>query len=193
MREISFLLAGTPEDSGISLDVVRQLAGQVPIFGVCMGLQCIGQAFGGTPTCYYALNLCSPAAECERVGAWAGRIVRAPGGVMHGKTSEVFHNQLQGDGLLGGLPRFVLLPKLWMSAWQMLIPPPPSTLGCANSPFVACRYHSLVIERETFPNDQLEVTAWTANGLVMGVRHRQHRFLEVRQQLCRTQALFGCS
>ena len=171
--------------------MVRHLAGQVPIFGVCMGLQCMGQAFGGTLTYCCSFNICSSAAEWERVGTWAGRIVRAPGGVMHGKTSEVFHNQLQGDGLLGGLPRSVLLPKLSMSAWQMLIPPL-ATSGCANSPFVACRYHSLVIERETFPHDQLEVTAWTADGLVMGVRHRQHRFLEVRQQLCRTQNLFGC-
>lgn len=116
---------GTPEDSGISLEVVRRLGPTVPLFGVCMGLQCMGQAFGG-------------------------RIVRAPNGVMHGKTSEVFHNQAGPDGLMAGLP----------------------------NPFVACRYHSLVIERQTFPEEELEVTAWTSDDLVMGVRHRRYRFLE---------------
>lgn len=115
---------GTPDDSGISLEVVRRLGPKFPLFGVCMGLQCMGQAYGG-------------------------KIVRAPGGVMHGKTSEVFHNQIEGDGLLGGLP----------------------------SPFIACRYHSLVIERESFP-EGMEVTAWTADGLVMGVRHKKYRHVE---------------
>lgn len=61
------MLAGRPEDSGISLQVVEQLGPRIPVFGVCMGHQCIGQIFGG-------------------------RIIRAPGGVMHGKTSLVYHN-----------------------------------------------------------------------------------------------------
>ncbi|GJP43502.1 hypothetical protein CLOM_g2954 [Closterium sp. NIES-68] len=117
---------GTPDDSGISLDVVRRLGPTVPLFGVCMGLQCMGQAYGG-------------------------RIVRAPGGVMHGKTSPVLHTQQDSDtGLLAGLP----------------------------SPFTACRYHSLVIEKETFPEGELEVTAWTEDGLVMAVRHKKYTHVE---------------
>lgn len=117
---------GTPNDSGISLQVVLHLGPLVPVFGVCMGLQCMGQAFGGN-------------------------IVRAPGGVMHGKTSEVYHHADESDkNLLTGLP----------------------------NPFVACRYHSLVIDRETFPEKELEITAWTADGLIMGVRHRVHRQIE---------------
>lgn len=117
---------GTPDDSGISLDVVRQLGPKIPLFGVCMGLQCIGQAYGG-------------------------RIVRAPQGVMHGKTSPVYHTQEHQDsGLLAGLP----------------------------SPFTACRYHSLVIDRDTFPGDELDITAWTEDGLVMAARHRKYPHLE---------------
>ncbi|CAI5969801.1 unnamed protein product [Closterium sp. NIES-65] len=117
---------GTPDDSGISLDVVRRLGPTVPLFGVCMGLQCMGQAYGG-------------------------RIVRAPGGVMHGKTSPVLHSMADSDsGLLAGLP----------------------------SPFTACRYHSLVIEKDTFPEGELEVTAWTEDGLVMAVRHKKYTHVE---------------
>ncbi|CAI7805497.1 unnamed protein product [Closterium sp. NIES-54] len=117
---------GTPDDSGISLDVVRRLGPTVPLFGVCMGLQCMGQAYGG-------------------------RIVRAPGGVMHGKTSPVLHSMAESDsGLLAGLP----------------------------SPFTACRYHSLVIEKDSFPEGELEVTAWTEDGLVMAVRHKKYTHVE---------------
>ncbi|CAI5481058.1 unnamed protein product [Closterium sp. Yama58-4] len=117
---------GTPDDSGISLDVVRRLGPTVPLFGVCMGLQCMGQAYGG-------------------------RIVRAPGGVMHGKTSPVLHSMADSDsGLLAGLP----------------------------SPFTACRYHSLVIDKDTFPEGELEVTAWTEDGLVMAVRHKKYTHVE---------------
>ncbi|CAI5477775.1 unnamed protein product [Closterium sp. Yama58-4] len=117
---------GTPDDSGISLDVVRRLGPTVPLFGVCMGLQCMGQAYGG-------------------------RIVRAPGGVMHGKTSPVLHSMADSDsGLLAGLP----------------------------SPFTACRYHSLVIDKDTFPENELEVTAWTEDGLVMAVRHKKYTHVE---------------
>ncbi|KAK9790577.1 hypothetical protein WJX73_002484 [Symbiochloris irregularis] len=107
---------GTPEDSGISLQIVHELSPTIPVFGVCMGHQCIGQAFGG-------------------------KVVRAPCGVMHGKTSPVFHT---GEGLLQGL----------------------------DNPFLAARYHSLVIDKASCPAD-LEVTAWTEDGTIMGVRHKQ--------------------
>lgn len=89
----------------------------VPLFGVCMGLQCMGQVFGGA-------------------------VVRAPTGVMHGKTSLVWHN---GEGLFAGLP----------------------------SPFQAARYHSLVVDKDGFP-EELEITAWCEDGTVMGLRHRRY-------------------
>jgi anthranilate synthase/aminodeoxychorismate synthase-like glutamine amidotransferase len=104
----------TPNEAGISMDVIRRFAGKVPILGVCLGHQCIGQVFGG-------------------------RVVRARK-VMHGKTSKVFHDE---RGLYAGL---------------------------AN-PFVATRYHSLVIAPETMPAE-LEVTAKTWDDEIMGVRHR---------------------
>jgi len=104
----------TPNEAGISLDVIRRFAGTVPILGVCLGHQCIGQAFGG-------------------------RIVRAPR-VMHGKTSKVFHDE---RGLYAGV----------------------------DNPFVATRYHSLVIAPESLPAE-LEVTAKTWEDEIMGVRHR---------------------
>jgi anthranilate synthase/aminodeoxychorismate synthase-like glutamine amidotransferase len=104
----------TPNEAGISLDVVQRYAGRIPMLGVCLGHQCIGQAFGG-------------------------RIVRAPR-VMHGKTSKVFHDE---RGLYAGV----------------------------ESPFVATRYHSLVIAPESMP-DALEVTAKTWEDEIMGVRAR---------------------
>jgi anthranilate synthase/aminodeoxychorismate synthase-like glutamine amidotransferase len=107
---------GRPEDAGISNDVIVRLGGAgVPVLGVCLGHQCIGQVFGG-------------------------RIVRAPE-IMHGKTSLVHH---EGRGVMDGLP----------------------------DPFEATRYHSLVIEPSSVP-DALEVTATTADGVIMGVRHRE--------------------
>ena len=105
---------GTPDDSGVSMAVLQELAGTVPIFGVCLGMQCIGQAFGAV-------------------------VVRAPQ-VMHGKTSFVNH---QGRGVFSGLP----------------------------NPVEATRYHSLIVDRSTIP-DELEITAETDNGLVMGLRHQ---------------------
>jgi anthranilate synthase component 2 len=105
---------GRPEDGGISLEVVRRLAGEMPILGVCLGHQCIGQAYGA-------------------------RIVPAPE-LMHGKTSPIFHT---GIGVFEGLP----------------------------NPVEATRYHSLVVERGSLP-PELEVTAETADGVVMGLRHR---------------------
>ena len=106
----------TPNEAGISMDVIRTFAGQTPILGVCLGHQSIGQVFGG-------------------------RIVRAPR-IMHGKTSKIFHDE---KGLFAGV----------------------------ENPFVATRYHSLVIAPETLP-DSLEVTAKTWEDEIMGVRHKQH-------------------
>jgi anthranilate synthase/aminodeoxychorismate synthase-like glutamine amidotransferase len=105
---------GTPDDAGLSNEVVAQLGGQIPILGVCLGHQCIAQVFGG-------------------------RVVRAPE-LLHGKTSQIHH---EGAGVFAGLP----------------------------SPFTATRYHSLVVDHDTVPAE-LEVTARTAGGLIMGLRHR---------------------
>ncbi|MCA9898748.1 MAG: aminodeoxychorismate/anthranilate synthase component II [Ardenticatenaceae bacterium] len=106
---------GDPNDGGISLEVLREFGPTIPIFGVCLGHQCIGQAYGG-------------------------KVVRAPR-LMHGKVSRVYHN---GDGVFSGVP----------------------------SPFNATRYHSLIVE-EPIPDD-LEVTAFTSQGEVMGVRHKEY-------------------
>jgi len=105
---------GRPEDGGISLEVVAELGGEIPVLGVCLGHQVIGQAFGAS----------------------VGRAHE----LMHGKTSQIFHS---GVGVFADLP----------------------------NPFEATRYHSLVVERSTVP-EVLEVTAETADGLVMGLRHR---------------------
>ncbi|KAG5531996.1 hypothetical protein RHGRI_026571 [Rhododendron griersonianum] len=115
---------GAPQESGISLQTVLELGPMVPLFGVCMGLQCIGEAFGG-------------------------KIVRSPYGVVHGKSSLVYHNEGGEDGLFTGL----------------------------SNPFTAGRYHSLVIEKESFPHEVLEITAWTEDGLVMAARHKIYRHL----------------
>ncbi|XP_024961171.1 anthranilate synthase beta subunit 2, chloroplastic-like [Cynara cardunculus var. scolymus] len=116
---------GAPQDSGISLQTVLELGPDIPLFGVCMGLQCIGEAFGG-------------------------KIVRSPSGVMHGKSSLVYHNEGGEDGLFAGI----------------------------SNPFTVGRYHSLVIEKESFPSDQLEITAWTEDGLIMAARHKVYRHLQ---------------
>ena len=106
---------GRPEEAGISLELIRLAAGRVPLLGVCLGHQSLGQAFGG-------------------------RVVRAPK-LMHGKTSEIHHD---GRTIFSGLPR----------------------------PFTATRYHSLVVAPESVPGC-LEVSAWTEDGVVMGLRHRE--------------------
>ncbi len=111
---------GRPDDAGISLDIIAKLGKDLPILGVCLGHQSIGQIFGGD-------------------------VVAAPI-LMHGKTSEIQHS---GVGVFQGL---------------------------AN-PFTATRYHSLVIDRPTCP-DVLEITAWVADGTVMGVRHRQYPHIQ---------------
>jgi anthranilate synthase/aminodeoxychorismate synthase-like glutamine amidotransferase len=106
---------GAPKDAGLSNDVVRTFAGRIPLLGVCLGHQCIGEVYGGS-------------------------IIRAPQ-VMHGKTSDIHHD---AKALFAGLPQ----------------------------PFPATRYHSLVIDPATVPGE-LEVTARTADGVIMGVRHRE--------------------
>jgi len=105
----------TPNEAGISVALIRELAGRIPILGVCLGHQSIGAAFGG-------------------------RIVRAER-IMHGKTSPILHD---GRTIFDRLP----------------------------NPFDATRYHSLLIERSTIPSC-LEISAWTAEGEIMGVRHRE--------------------
>jgi anthranilate synthase component II len=104
----------SPSEAGISLAVVERFGGALPILGVCLGHQAIGQAYGG-------------------------KVVHAKS-LMHGKTSPIHH---AGSGVFAGLP----------------------------SPFTATRYHSLAVERESLP-DCLEVTAWTDDGEIMGLRHR---------------------
>ncbi len=107
---------GRPEDAGVSNAVIAELGPTIPVLGVCLGHQCIGQVYGAS-------------------------IVGAPT-IVHGKTSTVTHT---GAGVLAGLP----------------------------DPFEATRYHSLVVDPATLP-EELEVTARTADGVVMGLRHRRH-------------------
>lgn len=106
----------TPNEAGISLDVISYFAGKIPILGVCLGHQSIGQAFGG-------------------------KVIRAER-LMHGKTSPVFHD---GKGVNANMP----------------------------NPFRATRYHSLLVEKESLP-DCLEVTSWTEEGEIMGLRHKEY-------------------
>ena len=106
----------TPQQAGISNDIVRHFGSSTPMLGVCLGHQCVGYAYGGT--------------------------VGSAGEIMHGKTSLINHD---GKGVFKGLP----------------------------NPFEAIRYHSLAVYRDDLP-DELEVTAWTDNGIIMGVRHKVH-------------------
>ena len=107
---------GTPSTAGICRELITDSPGKRPVFGVCLGLQCIGEVFGGT-------------------------VIRAPQ-VMHGKTSLVQHSN---GGVFAGLP----------------------------NPLKATRYHSLIVDRDTVP-EVLEITATSADDLVMGLRHREH-------------------
>ncbi|WP_050613594.1 aminodeoxychorismate/anthranilate synthase component II [Bacillus testis] len=104
----------SPNEAGISLEAIEHFAGKIPVFGICLGQQSIGQAFGA-------------------------RVVQAPE-LMHGKTSPVYHD---GRTIFEGLP----------------------------NPFLATRYHSLIVDRKTLP-DCLEVSAWTKEGHIMAIRHR---------------------
>lgn len=106
----------TPKEAGVSCDMIREFGARLPVFGVCLGHQSIGDVYGGN-------------------------VIRAER-LMHGKTSPMLH---AGKSVFKGLP----------------------------SPFDATRYHSLIIERETLP-DGLEITAWTAEGEIMGVQHKEH-------------------
>ncbi len=105
----------TPNEAGISLDVVRELGGKIPMLGVCLGHQSIGQAFGG-------------------------RVIRAPY-LMHGKISTIQHDD---KTVFKGI----------------------------EQNFIATRYHSLIVEKETLP-DELEISATTEDGIIMGLRHRE--------------------
>ena len=106
----------TPREAGISCDLIRQFAGRVPLLGVCLGHQCIGDVFGGD-------------------------VVRA-GRLMHGKTSMIHHN---GEQIFEDL----------------------------DNPFEATRYHSLIVKKETLP-DCFELTAWTDQDEIMGLRHKDY-------------------
>ena len=106
----------TPNEAGISLEVISHFAGKIPILGVCLGHQAIGQAFGG-------------------------KVIRADR-LMHGKVSPVFHNS---EGVNADMP----------------------------NPFRATRYHSLLVERESLPGC-VEITAWTEEGEIMGLRHKKY-------------------
>ena len=106
----------SPREAGISNEVIRTFGPRIPLFGVCLGHQCIGDVFGG-------------------------KVVRA-GRLMHGKTSTILHD---GKGVFSGIP----------------------------SPFEATRYHSLLVERASFP-DCLEITAETEEEEIMGLRHKEY-------------------
>jgi anthranilate synthase/aminodeoxychorismate synthase-like glutamine amidotransferase len=112
----------TPSEAGISCEVIRTFGGEIPIFGVCLGHQCMGEVYGGD-------------------------VVRADR-LMHGKTSPIFHN---GEDLFKGI----------------------------ESPFEATRYHSLIVKRDTLP-DCLEITAETAEGEIMGLRHKEKKVYGVQ-------------
>jgi anthranilate synthase component 2 len=119
LRPLAVVLSpgpGTPAEAGICKDLLVELGPTLPMLGVCLGHQCLGEAFGG--------------------------IVRRASQVMHGKVSQVTHTE---QSVFRGIP----------------------------SPFAATRYHSLVVDRASLPAD-LEVTAWTDDGTVMGLRHRQY-------------------
>ena len=107
---------GRPEDAGISMELIRRLGSRVPLLGVCLGHQCIGEVYGG-------------------------KVVRA-GRLMHGKISPIQHD---GKGVFAKLP----------------------------NPFEATRYHSLIVEKESVPSC-LEVSAETAEGEIMGLRHKEY-------------------
>lgn len=107
---------GSPKDAGVSKQVIKQLGPEIPVLGVCLGHQCIGEVFGG-------------------------RVIAA-GRLMHGKTSKIYHD---GKGIFAGL----------------------------DDPFVATRYHSLLVERKSLPKE-LMITAETDRKEIMGLQHRRY-------------------
>ena len=107
----------TPKEAGISVPLIKKMAGKVPILGVCLGHQAIGEAFGG-------------------------KVLRAPY-LMHGKTSRIHHDR---KTVFKNLPQY----------------------------FTATRYHSLIVERESLP-DELEISATTSDGIIMGLRHKKYK------------------
>lgn len=107
---------GTPDEGGVSLECIGRFQKEMPILGVCLGHQCIGQYFGG--------------------------IVRRADRMMHGKTSMIHHN---GKGIFAGM----------------------------DNPFIATRYHSLIVDRDTLP-DCLEITAETDQEEIMGLKHKEY-------------------
>ncbi len=108
---------GRPEDAGITERVIRELGPDIPVLGVCLGHQAIGQVFGA-------------------------KVVHAPS-LMHGKTSDIYH-----DGK--------------------------SVFKDVDDGFVATRYHSLALQPDSIPEDELEISAQTKDGVIMGVRHRKY-------------------
>ena len=108
---------GTPDDAGITIDAIRNLAPKIPIFGVCLGHQVIAAVYGA-------------------------KVVRAER-IMHGKTSAIYHD---GESIYDNLP----------------------------NPFEAVRYHSLMVDRDSLPAN-LEISAWTQEGEIMGLRHHKYR------------------
>ncbi len=113
---------GTPQESGISNEIIRELSGKLPILGVCLGHQCIGYVFGG--------------------------VVSRAKKIMHGKVSEIYH---RNKDLFKGI----------------------------KNPFPATRYHSLLVQRGSFPS-ALEITAWTQDKEIMGLRHKTHKTFGVQ-------------
>ncbi|MGB0768348.1 MAG: anthranilate synthase component II [Phycisphaeraceae bacterium] len=109
----------TPNEAGVSMDIIDAFAGKVPLLGVCLGHQSIGQRFG--------------------------MIVERNARLMHGKTSPIHHD---GNGLFAGM----------------------------SNPFIATRYHSLIVNKDSFNSDKFEVTAWTDEGEIMGLRSKPGAF-----------------
>ena len=113
---------GTPTEAGISKELIREFAAKVPVLGVCLGHQCIGEVYGG-------------------------KVIPAKR-LMHGKTSLIYHNS---KGIFKNIP----------------------------NPFEATRYHSLLVEKKSLP-DCLEITAWTKEGEIMGLQHKDYPLFGVQ-------------
>ncbi|GJM84980.1 hypothetical protein PR202_ga00702 [Eleusine coracana subsp. coracana] len=118
---------GMPQDSGVSMKAIQELGPAIPIFGVCLGLQCIGEAFGG-------------------------KIVSVPSDLANNDTRKIYFNKEPDEmGLFDNFYR---------------------------RPFIVTQHDSRVIDKETFPHDTLEITAWTEDGLVMAARHKKYNHIQ---------------